>query len=68
MTPRECSTGKAPLDYERAQQLARRSSAKHSHPMTAYKCAACGAWHLGQPAKRAKRLPVIHRNHEVRFV
>lgn len=68
MTPRECSTGKKPLDYERAQQLARRSSAKHSHPMTSYKCAACGSWHLGQPQKKAKRLPVINRNHELRFV
>ena len=48
-----CTTGKKPLDYERAQKLARKSSASHSHPMTAYKCTACGWWHLGQPAKRS---------------
>mgnify|MGYP006867375168 FL=1 len=68
MTPLECSTGKKPLDYQRAQSLARRSSARHDHAMTAYRCSECGAWHLGQPAKRAKPLPFINRNHQVRFV
>jgi len=63
-----CPTGKQPLDYERAQKLARKSSASHSHPMTAYKCTACGWWHLGQPAKKPKRLPVVRKNnHQVRF-
>lgn len=68
MTPLECSTGKVPLDYQRAQSLARRSSARHDHAMTAYKCQHCGAWHLGQPAKRAKPLPLINRNHQLRYV
>lgn len=63
-----CPTGKQPLDYERAQKLARKSSASHSHPMTAYKCTACGWWHLGQPAKKPKRLPFVRKNnHQVRF-
>ena len=63
-----CPTGKQPLDYERSQKLARKSSASHSHPMTAYKCTACGWWHLGQPAKKPKRLPVVRKNnHQVRF-
>lgn len=48
--------------------MARKSSASHSHPMTAYKCTACGWWHLGQPAKKPKRLPVVRKNnHQVRF-
>lgn len=60
MTPRDCPTGKVPLDVRRAKELARRSSARHEHAMTAYKCQHCGAWHIEQPAKRTKRLPLIH--------
>ena len=64
-----CPTGKKPLDYERAQKLASKSSASHSHPMTAYKCYACGWWHLGQPFQKPKRLPYVRKNnHQLRFV
>lgn len=64
-----CTTGKKPLDYERAQKLASKSSASHTHPMTAYKCYACGWWHLGQPFQKPKRLPYVRKNnHQLRFV
>lgn len=68
--PKPCPTGKVPLDAPRAQQLARRSSAAYTRPMTAYKCPECGAWHLGQPGRLRRPLPIINRNHQVnvRFV
>lgn len=60
----QCPTGKVPLDAQRAQQLARRSSAKYDCAMTAYRCPDCGAWHLGSSSKLRRPLPLILRNHQ----
>ena len=68
--PKPCPTGKVPLDAPRAQQLARRSSARHDRAITAYRCAECGAWHLGTTSRPYRPIPIINRNHQVnvRFV
>ena len=63
-----CSTGKKPLEYGRAEKLARRSSASHDKPMSFYKCWCCGDWHLGSPKKRSRTLPILFTNHQVRFL
>ena len=49
--PKSCPTGKVPLDAQRAQHLARRSSARNERAMTHYRCAECGARHLGSPSR-----------------
>ena len=61
--PKPCPTGKVPLDAPRAQQLARRSSAAYTRPMTAYKCPECGAWHLGGTSRPYRQMPIINNNH-----
>ena len=66
--PPPCPTGKVPLDAKRAQQLARRSSARNERAMTNYRCAECGAWHLGTPSRPYRPMPIINSNHQVRFV
>lgn len=62
-----CSTGKKPLDYRRAEKRAKRSSAAYDKPMGFYKCWCCGMWHLGSPKKRSRTLPFLLTNHQVRF-
>jgi len=66
--PQQCPTGKVPLlEYQLAQYRARRSSARHERAITAYRCAECGAWHLGGSSKLRRPLPIINRIHHVRF-
>ncbi|MFD2755976.1 hypothetical protein [Comamonas terrae] len=62
-----CPTGKQQLTAELAKKRAKRSSASHSKPMTAYRCNECGEWHLGQPAPRKRRIPIIKPNHSMRL-
>lgn len=61
-----CPTGKVQLTAGLAKKLARRSSANHDKPMTAYRCRECGEWHLGQPsaAHKSRRIPILYTNHQ----
>lgn len=59
-----CPTGKAQLTRALAKRIAKRSRNAYSKPMTHYCCRECGQWHLGQPAPRARRIPVINTNHQ----
>jgi hypothetical protein len=40
-------TGKDPLSPERARQIAKRMTRKHGANVNAYRCRACGQWHVG---------------------
>lgn len=62
-----CATGKVQHDYTQAQRLAQRASRSHEQPMQAYRCAQCGAWHVGSKIHKPQPLRWINNNHELRM-
>ncbi len=64
----QCPTGKSVIpSYEVAEKARKRSTNKHSQPTSTYRCAICGALHLGKPNRPKKRIKTIQHNHELRM-
>ena len=65
----QCPTGKSVItSYELAEKARKRSNKKHSKPMSTYRCAVCGALHLGKPNRPKKQIKTIQHKHELRFL
>lgn len=65
----QCPTGKSVIpSYEVAEKARKRSTNKHSQPMSTYRCAICGALHLGKPNRPKKPVKTIRNNHQLRFI
>ena len=61
-----CPTGKSAItSYELAEKARKRSNKKHGKPMSKYRCAICGALHLGAPSRAKKPLKTITNNHHI---
>lgn len=59
-----CPTGKAAItSFEIAERARKRSGKKHDKPMSRYRCALCGDWHLGAPSRAKRPLKTIYSNH-----
>lgn len=58
--PQSSCFGKCCLTADRAHKIARRISKRVKSKMDAYRCAHCGAWHVGAHPRRPfrKRRPV----------
>ena len=64
-----CPTGKSSLpSFSTAAKARKRSTQKHGKAMSAYHCALCGDWHLGQPSGAKRLLKIISSIHELRFI
>ena len=55
-------------DYRQAARLAKRASRSYENPMQAYRCAQCGAWHVGGFFHRPQPMRFVNNNHELRRV
>lgn len=65
----QCPTGKSVIpSYEVAEKARKRSTNKHSQPMSTYRCAVCGALHLGVPNRPKKQIKTIRNKHQMRFL
>lgn len=62
----QCPTGKSVItNFQIAEQACSRSRKKHGKPMSKYRCAICGALHLGAPSRAKKPLKTISNNHHI---
>ena len=65
----QCPTGNSVItSYEVSEKARKRSTNKHGKPMSTYRCATCGALHLGAPSRPKRQLKTISNNHELRFL
>jgi len=65
----QCPTGKAPFTkFEIAEKARKRSRNSHGKPMSTYRCAVCGALHLGSPSRAKRPLKTIRNNHQLRVL
>ena len=63
-----CPTSKVQHSYSAAKRLAARASRTYETPMQAYRCTACGAWHVGSTTHKPQPMRWVRNDHELRFV
>ena len=65
----QCPSGKSVItSYEVAEKARKRSTNKHSQPMSTYRCDLCGFWHVGQNTGLKQPVKTIRNNHQLRGV
>ena len=65
----QCPSGTSVItSYEVAEKARKRSTNKHSQPMSTYRCTLCGALHLGMPNKPKQPIKTIRNNHQMRVL
>jgi len=60
-----CPTGKVQHTYASAVRAAQRARRNRDQTLTEYRCALCGAWHVGTPNGLKKPVKTINPNHQM---
>ena len=62
----QCPSGKVTHTLQTATASAKRARRRTETPLKPYRCALCGAWHVGQGSGLKQPVKTIYNNHELR--
>ena len=62
----DCPSGKVVHTLQTAKAASKRARRRTETPLAPYRCAICGAWHVGQRNEPKPPIKTIYNNHELR--
>ena len=63
----DCPSGKVAHTLQSAKAASKRARRRTENPLSPYRCALCGFWHVGQNTGLKRPVKTIYDNHQMRM-